>query len=124
MVREALRLGACQGFVSRFRVACSWLVSDDATLCREPQGTVVFDDAHNVVTGHFKTDTVEGIPFGVVTAESADGTYPEPSTLIHQRTVHLIVGQGVFVFIVMQVTLQLLVLHAIAPQTVALGGYP
>ena len=69
-------------------------------------------------------DAIEAIPFRIVAAESADRTYPEPSALIHERTVHLVAGQRVLVAVIVLVLLELLVLHAIAPQTVALGGYP
>ena len=112
---EALCQGTSQGFVSRFRVICSRLISDDASLSREPQCTVVLDDVHDIMARHLKGDTIKAIPLRIVAAQSAKRADPQPSSLIYQRAVYLVAGQGILVFVVVLVLLELLVFYAIAP---------
>ena len=111
---EALCLLTCQHLVARLRVVGSRLISDDAPLRREPQGTVVLDDAHDVATGHFEADAIEAIPLGVVAAEAVERAYPQLPSLVHQRTVHLVAGQRCRVFVVVQILFEPFVLDAAA----------
>ena len=51
-------------------------VFDDAPFCREPQGTLLFDDAHDVVVGHVEAGADKAVLALVVAAESAQCADP------------------------------------------------
>ena len=65
----------------------------DATLSGEPQGTIVLDDAHDILTWHIEKHAFETAMGLVVGAQSSEGANPEFPLLVYQAAVHLVVRQ-------------------------------
>ena len=54
----------------------SWFVSDDTPFGREPQGSMVLNDSHDIATGHLKTHELKAIVLCIIATQTILGTYP------------------------------------------------
>ena len=60
----------------------------------------------------------------VIAAKSAKRAYPQMPFLIHHRTIHLVVGQRIRVFVVVLVGLEAFILDTTSPQAASLSREP
>ena len=59
----------CASIGSRF-------ISDDTPFGREPQGSIVLNDSHDITTGHLKTYMLKAIVLCIIATQTILGTYP------------------------------------------------